>query len=152
MEMATCKKENNNQTSDNRLTKLAFLFLLLTMSTACSTVDGSLLEGHWRADQVIEEGNVLDLDLSELSFTFQGNYYSYFNTAFLEENGTYKISGNRLITIDTSKNADMKKMVQILVLTRDSLHLRMNAGGREQILKLYRTGENESEEEILILD
>jgi hypothetical protein len=129
------------------LTMLVFTLVL----PACSKVDGSLIEGHWRASEVSEEGLPLETDLSELSFTFQGNFYSYFNTNLLEEAGIFEISGDRLITKDTSRSSDMKKMVQILLLTNDSLHLRMNAGGREQILKLFRAGESESED-ILILD
>jgi hypothetical protein len=130
---------------------LLVFFGLIVLVISCKSVDGSLLEGHWRASEVIEEGTPLATDLSELSFTFQGNFYSYYNTAHLEENGVFEISGNRLITIDTSKSADLKKKVQIVVLTKDSLHLRMNAAGKEQILKLYRTGESEPDD-IIILD
>lgn len=130
--------------------ELLVLLGIFVIVLGCKGVDGSLLEGHWRAAEVIEEGTPLATDLSELSFTFQGNFYSYYNTAHLEENGVFEISGNRLITIDTSKNVDLKKMVQIALLTKDSLHLRMNAGGREQLLKLYRTGESEPDNMIIL--
>jgi hypothetical protein len=128
-----------------------FFSLLMFFFTSCQTIDGSKLEGHWRAASVIEEGIPLDIDLSEISFTFQDAFYSYYNTPILEENGIYELSGNRLITTDTTSQNKMKKTVQVVVLTQDSLHLRMNASGREQILKLYRTGESEPDE-VIILD
>jgi hypothetical protein len=131
----------------NRYSKV----LVLLPFIGCQSVDGTLLEGHWRASAVIEEGIPQEMDLSEISFTFQDQFYSYYNTALLEENGSYEISGNRLITVDTTRQGTLKKMVQIALLTKDSLHLRMNAGGREQILKLYKTGESESDE-VIILD
>ncbi len=125
--------------------------IVILYCLSCQTIDGSKLEGHWRAAAVIEEGIPLDLDLSEISFTFQDAFYSYYNTPMLEENGIYELSGNRLITTDTTRQNTMKKTVQVVVLTQDSLHLRMNASGREQILKLYRTGESEPDE-VIILD
>lgn len=128
----------------NLFFSLALLFGLMFCS--CHPVDRSLLEGFWLAEKVTEEGNELDLDLSDLGFEFKGqNHYIYYNTEFLSEEGVYEVNGMTLVTTDTSGNNPMRKAVEIILLTRDSLHLRMNAGGKEQVLYLYRMNESEDE-------
>lgn len=128
----------------NLFSSLALLFGLMICS--CHPVDRSLLEGFWLAEKVTEEGSELDLDLSDLGFEFKGqNHYIYYNTEFLSEEGVYEVNGMTLVTTDTSGNNPMRKAVEIILLTRDSLHLRMNAGGKEQILYLYRMNESEDE-------
>lgn len=128
----------------NLFSSLALFFGLMICS--CHPVDRSLLEGFWLAEKVTEEGSELDLDLSDLGFEFKGqNHYIYYNTEFLSEEGVYEVNGMTLVTTDTSGNNPMRKAVEIILLTRDSLHLRMNAGGKEQILYLYRMNESEDE-------
>ena len=124
---------------------IVFLFLL-----SCSNPDETLIEGHWRASDVFEENVRLEIDLSDVSFTFQDSHYSYFNTAHLEENGLFEIHGDKLVVRDTAKQMDLKKSVQITMLTKDSLHLRMNAGGKEQLLKLFRAGIEDEEAPIIM--
>lgn len=91
------------------------------------------------ASEVAEEGQALDIDLSLILFEFdKQNRYIFENSAHLREAGQYEVRGTSLITTDTTGNNPLKKAVEITLLTRDSLHLRMNAQGKEQLLKLYR--------------
>jgi hypothetical protein len=119
------------------------IFLILL---SCQGIDTSKLPGFWLADKVEEEGKELDLDLSEISFEFKPNKrYSYYNTAYLSEDGVYETRGTTLYTTDTTGNNPMRKAVQIIHISDDSLHIRMNAAGKEQILYLYRLKETPDE-------
>jgi len=121
-------------------------FFLSIFLFSCQSVDTKLIEGFWLADKVLEEGQELELDLSDIGFEFKNkNHYIYYNTEFLSEDGIYEIRGNTLFTTDTSSEGQLRKAVQIITLTVDSLHLRMNAHGKEQILYLYKMN-TESEE------
>lgn len=123
------------------------LFLLaIILTIGCQGIDTSLVPGYWLADKVEEEGKELELDLSEISFEFKTNKrYAYYNTSFLSEDGYYEIRGTTLYTTDTTGNNPMKKAVQIIHISPDSLHIRMNAAGKEQILYLYRMKETPDE-------
>lgn len=113
----------------------------------CNSIDNNQLQGYWKADKVVEAGELLEIDLSEIAFEFKSNaHYSYYNTPNLSEEGRYEVSGNRLITIDTTGANPMKKAVEIIHLDQDSLHIRMNYGGKEQILYLFRVQETEDED------
>lgn len=125
---------------------LSLMFFSGLLFSSCQPVDRSLLEGFWLAEKVTEEGKELELDLSDLGFEFKNqNHYLYYNTEFLSEEGVYEVNGRTLVTTDTTGNNPMRKAVEIILLTQDSLHLRMNAGGKEQVLYLYRMNESEDE-------
>lgn len=125
---------------------LSLMLFFVLLFAGCQPVDRSLLEGFWLAEKVTEEGTELELDLSDLGFEFkEKNHYIYYNTEFLSEEGVYEVNGRTLVTTDTSGNNPMRKAVEIILLTQDSLHLRMNAGGKEQVLYLYRMNESEDE-------
>jgi len=117
-----------------------FLFSVLILAIcSCHSIDSKQLEGFWLADKVLEEGQQLDLDLSDVGFEFKNkNHFIYYNTEFLSEEGIYEVRGTTLFTTDTTSSGTMKKAVQIVLLTQDSLHLKMNSHGKEQILHLYR--------------
>lgn len=129
------------------LIRITLFSILVSMLFACDTVDGSKLKGYWKADRVTEIGEPLDLDLSEIAFEFKQNgRYSYYNTPSLSEEGRYEIKGNRLFTTDTTGASPMQKAVEIIRLDQDSLHIRMNYGGKEQVLYLFRVEETEDED------
>lgn len=136
--------------------KTAVLGLGLLLAAGCTSVDTSLIQGAWMASDATEENQVLDIDLSLILFEFdRHNRYIFENSAHLREAGQYEIRGTTLITTDTTGNNPMRKAVEITLLTGDSLHLRMNAQGKEQLLRLYRVvandetaAEPESEEEL----
>ena len=127
----------------------SFLLLIVITIFACNPIKNKDLEGFWLADRVEEAGERLDIDLSDLGFEFKGkNHYIYYNTEFLSEEGIYELKGYTLVTTDTTGNNPLRKAVEILLLTNDSLHLRMNAGGKEQILYLYRMKDGEEESDL----
>lgn len=123
---------------------LPFLLSVVLIS-ACQTISKKKLYGTWLAVELIEEGEIQDIDLSSASFTFNPDMtYMYDNTEFLREAGHYELRGSVVITTDTLDPMAMKKAVEIIYLDKDSLHFEMNAAGKRQVLKLvkYETSED----------
>lgn len=113
--------------------------LSVTLISACQTISKKKLYGTWLAVELIEEGEVQDIDLSSASFTFNSDMtYHYDNTEFLREAGKYQLRGSVVVTTDTLDQMSMQKAVEIIYLDKDSLHFEMNAAGKRQVLKLVK--------------
>jgi hypothetical protein len=122
------------------LKKSVFLFSLLITVAACDTgLDPTLIQGKWEGTSVLEEGEPLPVDVSEIQFEFRdNNEYEYSSTLKYKEAGTYYMEDNYLFTTDTFNQASTEKVVEIVLLDGDSLHLKMKEQGQERILKLRR--------------
>ncbi|MBK7428332.1 MAG: lipocalin family protein [Saprospiraceae bacterium] len=117
---------------------LPFLLCVILIS-ACQTISKKKLYGTWLAVELIEEGEIQDIDLSSASFTFNDDMtYYYDNTEFLREAGKYELRGSVVITNDTLNQMSEQKAVEIIYLDKDSLHFEMNAAGKRQVLKLVK--------------
>jgi hypothetical protein len=122
-----------------RFTKLLPFLLGVTLLSSCQTISKKKLYGTWHAVELIEEGEIQDIDLSSASFTFNDDMtYFYDNTEFLREAGKYELRGSVVVTTDTLDQMAMQKAVEIIYLDKDSLHFEMNAGGKRQVLKLVK--------------
>lgn len=119
-----------------------FWILLLGISSflfACDNLDTELIIGSWEGVTVLEEGKQLGVNPKEISFYFDKNEsYRYNSTLNYKEAGSYYIESNYLFTTDTVNQASTEKAVEILVLSADSLHLKMDDNGKERILKLTK--------------
>lgn len=105
----------------------------------CSTFRTKDLVGTWRGAAVLEEGDSLKIDPRIIRFKFNKNEGYYFkSTLNYEESGTYFIDHRSLITTDTLNKASSEKSVEIMMLSHDSLHLKMRDAGKDRILKLAR--------------
>ncbi len=118
---------------------LSGLALVLLMM-ACAQDEPSLLIGNWIAYEVLEEGEPLDINASEIQLEFVDDMiYSYKSTLDYEEAGQYNVQSSYLYTTDTlTEFQAARKAVEIIQLTADSLQLRMNDEGKERILKMLR--------------
>lgn len=114
------------------------LFICLCNST-CKQLEADLLTGNWQASEVLEEGRPLGIEPSLIRMQFTDNgKYSYSSTLNYQEAGTYYLEDNYLFTTDTLNQASTEKTVEIILLSADSLHLKMIDSGKERLLKLYR--------------
>ena len=96
--------------------------------------------GKWQASSLMEDGMPIPVPPSEVGFEFFNNgYYNFRSTLNYLEAGTFSVKGSLLYTMDTLNEASSEKSVQILALTKDSLFLKMNAEGKLQLVKLFRT-------------
>jgi hypothetical protein len=118
----------------------AYLALCLLM-ISCELYDNTELSGNWQAISLTEEGDSLAVDLSGIRFEFKedGRYY-FHSTLNYEEAGTYRLDGPYLFSTDTTQSLIREKAVEIMLLTTDSLELRMKELGKERIMLLRKEG------------
>ncbi len=114
---------------------LAIMFLL---SSACHTIDQKDLQGTWVGQQVIEAGDTLTMDLSNLRLHFDPDgSFTYVKTSRERLAGAYSISGS-LLELLVSDPAPETILIQISDLSADAMHLRMNHDGNERHLGLVK--------------
>nr|MBP9874492.1 hypothetical protein [Haliscomenobacter sp.] len=106
---------------------------------ACGQFQKRELVGNWTGTTVLEGGDTLAIDPSVIQFYFsKKGAYTFHSTLNYKESGAYFLDGHLLYTTDTLNKASSQKAVQILMLTSDSLHLRMLEDGKERLLKLVK--------------
>jgi hypothetical protein len=123
--------------------KRSFFWILLlgifSFLSSCGSIDNELIIGSWEGVRVLEEGKELGVNPKEISFYFDKNEsYRYKSTLNYKEAGSYYIESSYLFTTDTVNQASTEKAVEILVLSPDSLHIKMDDNGKERILKLTK--------------
>lgn len=105
----------------------------------CANIQEKKLVGKWQGASLIEDGMPMQVSPTDIGFEFfNKGYYHFRSTLNYREAGTYSVNGNLLYTLDTINEASTEKSVQILQVTDDSLFLKMNAEGKEQLVKLFR--------------
>ena len=118
---------------------IACAALSLFLFNACGEFVDNKLVGTWQGATLLEDGMPMSVDPSEVGFDFYGNgLYQYRSTLNYREAGTFSIRGNLLYTLDTINEASTEKAVKIVTLTEDSLFIKMNAEGKERIVKLAK--------------
>jgi hypothetical protein len=115
------------------------LFLLTSLALSCSPYRQRDLIGEWQAVSITQEEDSLKIDPKLVQFSFSKEEgYTFRSTLNYQESGTYYILNKRLFTMDTLNRASTEKAVDILILSPDSLHLRMMDGGKERLMKLVK--------------
>lgn len=106
---------------------------------SCKTIKNDQIIGSWQAVEVLEDGEPLKVNLSEINISFNANeLYSFKSTLNYNEAGRYYIESPFLFTTDTVNSASTEKTVEILLLTADSLHLKMSEGGKNRLMKMKK--------------
>ncbi len=120
--------------------KYTLLFCTLLLgSISCTDFGKQKLFGKWQAASILEDGMPMPVPVNVVGFEFFPNgFYHFRSTLEYKEAGTFDVIGSYLFTLDTLNEASTQKSVQILRLTEDSLSLKMNAEGKEQIVKLFK--------------
>ena len=123
--------------------KKLHLFSLTLICLFCWSCNRSgalldLIDGEWRAIDLVEEGTTLPLDSNVVSFSFDASLksYTYSSPLNYREAGNFLIQSKYLITTDTLNQASREKTVEIIQLSEDSLILRMKDQNKERVLKL----------------
>ncbi len=121
--------------------RLFFVLLTLLLLAACAPPDRTPeLIGEWRGYSLTEGGDSLQLDPTEIQFTFdsQGNY-TYAATVGYTEAGSYHLKDGFLYARDTTHENSAEKIVAVDTLLSDTLYLRMAViTGRERLLRMVR--------------
>jgi hypothetical protein len=118
--------------------RIVVVLTLITVGLSnCENVSNDAIMGQWQAVQVEEEGEILPINAEEIKFNFQENEaYTYQSTLNYREAGSYYVENDYLYTTDTVNQGSMEKAVEILLMTADSLHLKMDEKGQERIIRL----------------
>ena len=120
------------------LKHLLLLVLVILVSTACSELDTTLLYGKWKGHQMLESGKVVDKGAELVRFEFDANGTYKYELAHMKEAGHFRTLEDKLYTKDTIDDKRLEKVVRVVLLTTDSLHLQMNSAGKNQLLKCYK--------------
>lgn len=106
---------------------------------ACGRDYGAELAGAWRATTLLEEGDTVAVDLSDVGIAFRpGGRYVYTSTLDHEEQGTYRVDGALLLTTPEGQDTIADRPVEIALLERDVLHLNMQEGDKARVLQFER--------------
>ena len=120
-------------------TTLLLAIGLFIVCTSCHPFQRRALIGAWKGTAVLEAGDSLKIDPSLVTFQFtsKGNY-TFTSTLNYRESGIYKLDAHLLYTKDTSRSGASEKAVELLLLDKDSLHIRMREQGKDRIVKLVK--------------
>ena len=115
------------------------LFLPILLASCGEDPRQTMIVGNWEGITILEEGDSLPVDPSEITFTFspEGSY-EYRSTLNYREAGYYQLNNRFLRTTDTLDEARPEKTVEITQLTADTLFLRMRDHDKERLLKLVK--------------
>ncbi|MCC6723218.1 MAG: lipocalin family protein [Saprospiraceae bacterium] len=117
---------------------IPFSVIVLSL-VACQNASKQKLVGKWQAVSITEDGSPMPIPVEVVGFEFFPNgYYNFRSTIEYKEAGTFDVKGGLLYTLDTINEASTQKSVQIVAVNLDSMTLRMNSEGKEQIVKLKK--------------
>lgn len=115
---------------------IIFFSCIILMSQSC-TIEESQLSGSWQAVQFYENGQSTNVPLNEVKLTFSpNNLYQFQSMGFYSEAGKWRCASNYLILKDTTANPPTERMLKVLYQSSDSLKIRMDRNGAEQVLFL----------------
>jgi hypothetical protein len=115
------------------------VLILSIILWGCQPYSSADLAGRWQATHLMEEGDSIAIDLSEVHFTFdEEGGYTFVSTLAYSEAGAYRLDGPYLFTTDTLHAPVEEKAVEIKQLANDSLILLMNDKGRDRVLTLRK--------------
>jgi hypothetical protein len=115
---------------------IIFFSSIILMSQSCN-IEESQLSGSWQALQFYENGQSSKAPLNEVKLTFSpNNRYQFQSIGLYSESGKWRCASNYLILKDTTANPPTERMLKVLYQSSDSLKIRMDLNGAEQVLFL----------------
>lgn len=114
--------------------KWIFLLGSLTFISACAP-DARLLEGAWRLTGYYQDGQAIPVPLDSVGLVLHPNQvYEFRSIGLYREKGAFRISSSYLFLQDSSRHDAEERALKILLLTEDSLKLKMQRAEKEQVL------------------
>ena len=113
-------------------TLVTLVFLLLVSCT--DNFDETLLHGDWKTTDwyILDSGKKIN---NQMDFSFDADRRYIIDYGTEKENGKYWIAVDYLHTVEDGK---AEKKVKIVMLTKDTLDMEMNRGGRLERLLLTK--------------
>ncbi len=114
------------------------VFVLFVFGLGCKDPSPDALVGLWKAREVIEGGDTLELDLTNVYLDFQTDQnFKYRHTQRDSLAGTYELNKG-LIHLFVSNPLRDTIIIQLTDLSMESLVLRMNHEGKERFVTMVR--------------
>jgi len=114
------------------------LFLLVFIA-GCSGISNSNLAGTWQAVSIEIDGELIEVDLSEVKISFdKKGGYNYSSTLNYRESGFYQIDSKFLFTMDTLNEDSAEKKVEIIDFSQEFISLKMQEGKEERLMKFKK--------------
>ena len=114
--------------------KWIFLLGSLTFISACAP-DTRLLEGAWRLTGYYQDGQAIQVPLDSVGLVLHPNrIYEFRSIGLYREKGAFRTSASYLFLRDSTRRDAEERALKILLLTEDSLKLKMQRAEKEQVL------------------
>lgn len=121
------------------MNRLFLLFLISGFLMGGCSLDESSLTGNWKATAFYENGQTANTQIDSVRLTiYPSHRYMFYSQGFYQEAGTWKSSINYLFFNDTTSEPHQERMLKVLYQSADSLKLKMERNGTEQVLFLGR--------------
>ncbi|MCB0666572.1 MAG: hypothetical protein KDC80_12140 [Saprospiraceae bacterium] len=114
-----------------------FTLLCTTFLLSCQSLSEEAIQGEWKARSVIEEGDTLDLDLSNVHLTISEDNFKYRHTQRDSLSGKFDLSKD-LIELYVAVPRIDTIVIQVVDLAASSMVLRMNHEGKERLVTMNR--------------
>ena len=115
---------------------IIFFSAIVLLCQACN-IEEAQLGGSWQALQFYENGQSSKVPLNEVKLTISpNNRYQFQSLGMYSEAGKWRCASNYLILKDTTANPPSERMLKVLYQSTDSLKIRMERNGVEQVLFL----------------
>jgi hypothetical protein len=110
------------------------IFFALLFLFGCN-LDEKELIGHWQASHFYESGQSVSVSLNDVYLDILENNRYFFKGAYqYTEAGHFSSSMHFLFLNDTTAKEPKEKILKVLYLSSDSLKIRMENAGKEQVL------------------
>lgn len=116
-----------------------YLLALLPLLSIGCYLDENTLNGHWKAVGFYENGERTEvpLDSVKLYFHASGTYY-FSSIGRYSESGLFRTSMHYLLLTDTTVTPARDHILKVEYLSKDSLKLKMELDGNDQLLIFSR--------------
>ncbi len=115
---------------------MKWIFLLGSLIFICACApDARLLEGAWRLTGYYQDGQTIPVPLDSVGLVLHPNrIYEFRSIGLYREKGAFRTSSSYLFLRDSTRNEAEERALKILLLTEDSLKLKMQRADKEQVL------------------
>lgn len=119
-----------------------FFSLLLAAILSCQSDQPLPYAGTWQAVELWEKGQKMEVDtLMEkvVLNLYNDKSYSFITTLNKKESGKYRIKKKKIYIQSKAELANkQERIMEIITLTQDSMHLKMTDNGNERVLKFCK--------------
>lgn len=111
------------------------LFLLFLMSVSACAIDEQEIGGTWQAVAFFENGRSINIPLDSVQLKLsESRVYRYRSIGLYSEAGHWESTINYLLLTDTTSVNKTQRLIKVVYQSSDSLKLKMEQDGKEQIL------------------